>query len=146
MLKRVIDGWNAAPGAPAGWEPERDGECGALPVRVHPAPPGQLRPGQRVEWCESAWEPTPRELDAIVCGRSIILRVVGWQVPVALYVDGVVPPDDPGEASGWILRYTNPERTDETFAGENAEAVTRLRFLAMRQVSPCSLFREVARA
>ena len=80
MLKRVITGWNAAPGAPANWDPERDGDCGALPIRV-------ARDGDRVAWCESAWEPTPQELEMLNAGGSLILRVCGWQVPVALYVE-----------------------------------------------------------
>ena len=27
MIHKVIRGWNAAPGAPRNWNPERDGEC-----------------------------------------------------------------------------------------------------------------------
>lgn len=86
MLKMVIAGWNAAPGAPRDWDPARDGECVALPIRLFP--PGALRdPEVPVQWCESAWEPTPQELDWLNRGGQLVLRVVGWQVPVALYVE-----------------------------------------------------------
>lgn len=99
MLKRVILGWNAAPGAPANWNPERDGDCGALPIRAFP--PKALDPssGVRLQYCESAWEPTPKELEMLNAGGSVILRVVGWQVPVALYVEPAKTQADP-EASG----------------------------------------------
>jgi hypothetical protein len=90
MLKRVIEGWNAAPGAPRGWDPKRDGDCGALPIRVHPTR-AFVDPSVRLEYCESAWEPTPDELRLLNAGHSLILRVAGWQVPVALYVDPVKP-------------------------------------------------------
>lgn len=85
MLKKVIRGWNAAPGAPEGWKPERDGACGALPIRVFPpiATSGLVR----VQYCESAWEPTPDELALLNAGGQLVLRVHGWQVPVALYLE-----------------------------------------------------------
>ncbi len=85
MLKRVIRGWNAAPGAPHGWNPERDGDCGVLPIRVHP--PDALALRRPVQWCESAWEPTPQELEYLNAGGSVVLRVAGWQVPVSLYCE-----------------------------------------------------------
>jgi hypothetical protein len=81
MLKKVIAGWNAAPGAPKNWNPERDGDCGALPIRV------RTRTDGMVISCESAWEPTPRELEMLNAGGQVILHVAGWQVPVALYVE-----------------------------------------------------------
>ncbi len=85
MLKKVIQGWNAAPGAPKGWNPERDGECGILPIRAFP--PAALEGKERLQYCESAWEPTPQELEWLNAGGQLVLRVVGWQVPVALYVE-----------------------------------------------------------
>jgi len=91
MLKKVISGWCAAPGAPNGWDPKRDGDCGALPIRVYPY--DAFRGGvnvKKIEWCESAWEPTPRELEALNAGGQVVLRVHGWQVPVALYVERFV--------------------------------------------------------
>ena len=86
MLKKVIHNWNAAPGAPKGWDPKRDGDCGALPIRTFPHD-ALTNPASRLEYVESAWEPTPQELEWLNQGGSLILRVVVWQVPVALYVD-----------------------------------------------------------
>lgn len=80
MIPKRIAGANAYPGAPAGWNPKKDGECGHLAVRV-------TRRGDQIAYCESAWEPTPVELAALNAGGSVVLRVVGWQVPVALYVE-----------------------------------------------------------
>jgi hypothetical protein len=81
MEHGIITGWNAAPGAPANWNPTRDGECGALPIRV------SVHEDQSVAYCESAWLPSPSDIAAIVAGSPIILRVVGWQPPVALFVE-----------------------------------------------------------
>lgn len=81
MKAIVIPGANANPGAPANWNPEKDGTCGALPIRYEKHPDGSVR------HCESAWQPTPQELEQLNAGGSVVLRVVGWQVPVALYVE-----------------------------------------------------------
>lgn len=81
MLTKRIAGANAYPGAPKGWNPEKDGSCGHLAVRMF------QREDQTVAYCESAWEPTPKELEMLNAGGQIVLRVVGWQVPVALYVE-----------------------------------------------------------
>jgi hypothetical protein len=70
--------------APAGWKPEQQRECGFLAIRVFPP---NFEAAQRIDYCESAWEPTPAELEMLNNGGSIILRVVGWQPPVALYVE-----------------------------------------------------------
>lgn len=87
MLKKVIAGWNAAPGAPANWDPAKDGDCGALPIRYWPRTAKLDGSGPRIQWCESAWEPTPKELDLLNAGGQIVLRVWGWQVPVAIYTE-----------------------------------------------------------
>ena len=79
MLKKVIAGWTAAPGAPMNWDPARDGQCDALPVRVLP------HGGSFI--CESAWEFTPHELEMLNAGGQLVLRVYGGQPPVALYVE-----------------------------------------------------------
>ena len=92
MLKKVIAGWNAAPGAPKGWNPARDGDCGVLPIRVSPS--AALKTSVPVQMCESAWEPTPAELEMLNAGGQVVLRIMGWQVPVALYVEP--PPPDQG--------------------------------------------------
>jgi hypothetical protein len=83
MIAKRIAGANAYPGAPKDWNPERDGNCGHLAVR------SCIGADNRVEWCESAWEPTPKELETLNAGGSVILRVIGWQVPVALYVEPI---------------------------------------------------------
>ncbi len=89
MLKKVIAGWVCAPGAPPGWNPERDGDCGALPIRVFPR--SALDGKHPLQYVESAWEPTPAELEQLNAGGQVILRVWGWQVPVALYVEPLPP-------------------------------------------------------
>lgn len=88
MITRRIAGANHYLGAPAGWRPDKDGECGHLAIRTQ----GDPRRGDG--WCESAWEPTDEELAALNAGASIILRVVGWQPPVALYVEKPLADDD----------------------------------------------------
>lgn len=67
-------------GAPEGWDPEKDGECGHLAVR-------QVG---NVFW--SLWEPTPGEIELIKQGGSVLLGIVGGQPPVMLAVEP--PPPD----------------------------------------------------
>lgn len=63
-------------GPPAGYE-----NIGHLSIR-------ELgNPAEGSGYCESAWEPTPDELAMLNRGGSVILRVVGWQPPVGLYVE-----------------------------------------------------------
>jgi hypothetical protein len=68
MMIRRIAGATRNLGAPKGWDPEKDGICSGLPIRdvVDAAGPAML----------SAWEPTPPELEAIVLGHPIKLRVL----------------------------------------------------------------------
>lgn len=80
-------------GAPADWKPDSDGDCGHLAIRT------QGDPRRGTGWCESAWEPTPAELEQLNAGGSIILRVVGWQPPVALYVEKADQPLTPVSAA-----------------------------------------------
>ena len=88
MLKQVIEGWNACPGAPPGWNPDIHGPCDALPIRV-------VDRGSPRQCCESAWEPTPGELELLNAGGRVILRVSGWQVPVTLFVEPRPADTDP---------------------------------------------------
>lgn len=89
MLTRRISGWNMAFGAPEGWDAEKDGPCNALPVRV--SPPEAIGDSSiRVATCESAWEPSPSELEWLNQGGHVVLRVVGWQPAVALFAE---PPE-----------------------------------------------------
>jgi hypothetical protein len=81
----TIPGANAAPGAPRDWNPEIHGECGALPIRVHPSE--ALDGSVPVEYVESAWRPDAADLSALLYGGHVVLRVFGWQPPVALYVE-----------------------------------------------------------
>lgn len=81
MIPRRIMGAQHWLGAPAGWKPDTDGDCGHLAIRTV----GNPRHGSG--FCESAWEPTPKELEQLNAGGSVILRIVGWQSPVALYVE-----------------------------------------------------------
>ena len=78
---RIVGATNF-PGAPAGWDEKRDGPCGLLPVRVAPRLSGNSPLN-----CESAWKPTPDELQLLNDGGVVILHVVGWQVPVSLRVE-----------------------------------------------------------
>lgn len=89
MLPRRITGASLVLGAPAGWKPERDGNCAHLPIRTHGAP----ERGQG--WCESAWEPTPDELLLLNAGGSVVLRVLGWQPPCTIYVEAPEPEETP---------------------------------------------------
>ena len=76
MIPMRITGATHYLGAPKGWEPDKDGKCCHLAVRVVD---GNV-------W-ESAWEPTPAELAALNAGGSVLLRVVGGQPPVMLLVE-----------------------------------------------------------
>lgn len=79
-----IEGANAHPGAPLGWDAEHDGPCGVLPVRV-------TYDGDRAKTCDSAWVPSPEEIALLISGGSVRLTVAGWQVPVSLHVDPPLP-------------------------------------------------------
>ncbi len=77
--KRIADATHFL-GAPKNWRPEANGQCSHLAVRV-------------VEdnvW-QSAWEPTPRELELLNAGGAVVLSIVGGQPPVALSVELVKP-------------------------------------------------------
>lgn len=79
MIPRRITRANRWMGAPVGWAPSKDGECSHLAVRMSMVN-GNV-------YCESAWEPTPDDLALLNAGGSVILRCVGGQLPVALYVE-----------------------------------------------------------
>lgn len=66
--------------APREWECEKDGDCAHLAVRVV----GDV-------W-ESAWEPTPGELEMLNNGGSVVLCVKGGQPPVLLCVEPLLSP------------------------------------------------------
>jgi hypothetical protein len=79
MEVATIKGATHNPGAPRSWTPE-NGPCGALPIRFQ-------RDSYGNDECVSAWKPTAKELEMLNNGGFVILSVVGWQVPVSLYVE-----------------------------------------------------------
>lgn len=79
MIPRRIANATHNLGAPKDWDQSKQGNCVQLWVRAIPA----------TGFCESAWEPTPDELATLNAGGSVVLRVVGGQPPVALYVEPV---------------------------------------------------------
>jgi hypothetical protein len=81
MIAKRIAGATHNLGAPKGMEGE------VRPLWVKAARDPDL--GSLVVF-ESAWEPTPRELELLNAGHSVVLRVVGGMPPVALYVAGEV--------------------------------------------------------
>ena len=85
ILARRIAGATAYLGAPANWTPDADGDCGHLAIREH----GDARSGKG--WVESAWEVTPDDVERLREGRSLIVRIHGWQPPIALYIDPQKP-------------------------------------------------------
>lgn len=67
-------------GAPVGWEKDKHGTCGGLPIRDE-----MHRPG--LPSMVSAWFPTPDELARLRDGAPIYLTVVGTvHPPVALTI------------------------------------------------------------
>ena len=77
MIPKRISGSTHYMGAPLGWEPEKDGNCIHLAVRVED------------DIWQSAWEPSPAELAMLNAGGSIVLSIVGGQPPVMLTVEPV---------------------------------------------------------
>lgn len=87
MLVKLIEGWQKIWGAPAGWVPEVDGKIGGLPAKLVETDAGYM-------W-ESAWEPSPEELDLLNRGGSVHLRVGAYQHPVVqLFVEKLVEDSD----------------------------------------------------
>lgn len=105
MIPAVIPCATRALGAPANWNPERDGVCGTLPIRD--GLDGVL------PMMESAWSLDVEEINALFRGGTVILRIIGVSHPVvSLYViedpapeadihaaPGVIAPDQPTEES-----------------------------------------------
>lgn len=109
MIPRRILGASHWLGAPAGWKPDVDGDCGHLAIRTQ----GDPRHGRG--WCESAWEPTPKELEQLNAGGSVILRVVSWQPPVAVYVEEV--------GTGWSTEVVQVHPSELTVCPTCEEAI-----------------------
>lgn len=64
---------------PDEWDASQQGECSDLAVR-------RRFEGNLLVF-ESAWEPTPRELEILNRGGSIVLSICGLQPPVRLGVE-----------------------------------------------------------
>ena len=75
MIPRRITGATHYLGSPKGWQPETDGHCAHLAVRVD----GDV-------W-QSAWEPTPDELAILNAGGSVVISIKGGQPPVMLHAE-----------------------------------------------------------
>lgn len=83
MLPIRIYGATHAFKAPEGWDEQKNGRCGEIAVR---------RDGVMLQ---TAWEPTPFELQVLNAGGSVVLTVFGDALPpVALTVE--LPPQDLG--------------------------------------------------
>lgn len=81
MIPKRIAGATRYLGAPAGWEPEKDGDCSHLAIADV-----RLDGGQNV--MASAWEPTPSELAALNAGGTVRLYIWGvGHPPVAIGVE-----------------------------------------------------------
>lgn len=75
-----IEGATRNLGAPAGWDREKHGVCGGLPIRDEPHRPG-------VPAMVSAWFPTPDEMARLQSGAPLYLTVLGEvHPPVAMAV------------------------------------------------------------
>ena len=80
ILPRRIADATAYLCAPADWTPDTDGYWGPLAIREQ----GDANSG--AGWVESAWEVTPDDIERLHEGCSLIVRIRGWQPPIALYV------------------------------------------------------------
>lgn len=74
MLVKLISGFTKVWGAPENWEASKMGECGGLPARLVETSAGPM-------W-ESAWEPTPEELNMLNKGGTVHLFVGAHPHPV----------------------------------------------------------------
>jgi hypothetical protein len=70
-------------GAPKGWDKDRDGVCGGLPIRDEM--------NGSMPCMTSAWQPTPDELALLNAGASVHLRVVGMVHPPVMLSVGAAP-------------------------------------------------------
>ncbi len=66
---------------PEKWDEDKDGNCGALSVRVQ-----KFKETERME-CISTWAPSEAEIVMLARGGVVILSVVGAQPPVGLWVE-----------------------------------------------------------
>lgn len=81
MLPVRIAGTTHTLGAPKDWDESVDGKCCGLAIRFVDG------------CCQSAWQPTPKELDILNAGGSVVLSIVGNQPPVNLSCEPFVEGD-----------------------------------------------------
>jgi hypothetical protein len=81
MQPGKIAGWTNAMGAPEGWDEQTSEPCNVLHVRVT----------QRDGYAsfESAWFPTPDQIERMIAGAPVIASIAGGQPPMHLYVPHV---------------------------------------------------------
>jgi hypothetical protein len=65
-------------GAPKGWDQDKDGPCGALPVRIEPWGPANRR--NHI----STWRPSPEELAILNNGGYVEVSLLDLQPPMAV--------------------------------------------------------------
>lgn len=91
MTPTVIEGANLSLGAPANWDEARHGPCVRLHIRVTH---GEIDDGETVhrpvDYCESAWQPSPEEVQLLIGGGSVVVRVYGGQPPISIFIEGGV--------------------------------------------------------
>jgi hypothetical protein len=75
VIPRRIEGATRYLGAPRGWEPDKDGDCSHLAILDVPSDSGGS-PAMI-----SAWEPTPKELEALNAGAPVYLQIIGSAHP-----------------------------------------------------------------
>lgn len=85
-------------GAPADWNEERDGHCGALFIKREPI--------NGVAFMRSAWEIEPSEAGFLFAGARLILGVQGKTHPVVHMEIGELPADF--ETTVHARRFTDP--------------------------------------
>lgn len=83
MIPLRIKGATNWLGAPEGWEPDKNGPCVHLAVKHECC--------GNVDTLTSAWEPTPEDIQKIMAGAPIYLRVVGITHPTVNVFVGPVP-------------------------------------------------------
>lgn len=85
MISQKLPGYDLPMGAPSNWNEAEDGPCDILMVKAdrYETATG----GIAFKSCESAWKPTPEELELLNAGGYVVLHVVGRQPPVALWVE-----------------------------------------------------------
>jgi hypothetical protein len=84
MLIGRIEGATNDLGAPKDWVKERDGTCATLPVRVDVINGGMIS-------MTSVWLPTLEEIERIVAGAPVYLRVVSSSHPPVMLDVGPAP-------------------------------------------------------